>query len=408
MTGSRKFVARQPIFDRSQRTVGYELLFRSGMENCFPKVDREIAARSVIDESFLTGIDVLCDGRWAFINCTGEVLEQQLVTALPPQTTVIEVLESIEASDEIVLACRKLKNAGYRLALDDFVPNGPQRDLLKLADIVKLDIQALAPEELRSAAADCLGRGLSVLAEKVETKAEFDRTYALGFTHFQGYFFAKPAMISLPELPALSLSRIRLLQCIVDSELDYAEIESIIKSDTALCYRLLRYLNSARFVLRRNVNSIRHALSLLGDQEIRRWVTLVVALIAVQSKPAALLQHALVRARFCEGLAPPAKWRGSDLFFLGLFSLLDAILNMPMTELLERVSLPDRIREALLGGDSKLGQVLKLVQAYESANWNVCDQLAQALGMQESTLSELYLASVAWTTEFAGLAAHGS
>lgn len=273
-----------------------------------------------------------------------------------------------------------------------------------MADIVKLDVRQTPPGLLQTTAADCLNRGLSVVAEKVETKDEFDQHFNWGITYFQGYFFAKPMMLSRPDLPGLDLSRMRLLQAIVRPELDHIEIENIIKSDTALCYRLLRYLNSARFSFRKSVTSVRHALSLLGDLEIRRWVTLMLALTAMQQKPAVLLEYALVRARFCEGLAPFARWRGSDLFFLGLFSVMDAILDMPMAELLERVALQDAVREALLGADSKLGTVLKLVKAYEAVDWATCDSLSQTLNVPEGTLSKLYLESVAWTKEFAGFA----
>ena len=402
-SGLTRFVARQPILDSAQNVIGYELLFRSGVQNYFPDIDKTVASRSVIDKSLLLGLDVLCGGHRAFINCTREVLVDELLTALPPETTVVEILEGVDVDDEVVAACRRLKEAGYTIALDDFVPGGPQGVLLELADVVKLDFRELPVAALRRAAHDYLARGLVLLAEKLETQAEFEQALKLGFTHFQGYFFAKPAMIPLPELPITTLNRLRILQYIASPELDYAKIENGIKQDAALCYRLLRYLNSVHFSLAAEVNSIGQALILMGEQEIRRWVALLVAFVVVQDRPAILFQHALQRAAFCERLAAGLRWGGQDCFLLGLFSLMDAILNLPMPALLQRVTLPETIRQALLGGHGELGRLLQFVKAYESADWSACDKLATLLGTDEERVAQAYVDSVAWTGKTARL-----
>jgi EAL and modified HD-GYP domain-containing signal transduction protein len=404
MAGPTKFVARQAILDRSQRVVGYELLFRSGVQNSFPDVNFASASRAVIDKSLLVGLDVLCDGQKAFVNCTADVLTDQLVTVLPPATTVVEILEWIEVSDQIVAACRALKNAGYMLALDDFVPDGPQQELLGLADVIKLDVQYTAPGDYRAFIREHLARGRWMVAEKVETQERFEEARNAGFTHFQGYFFAKPVILGMPDLPADTLNRIRLLQCIASTDLNYRDVETIIKCDPALCYRLLRYLNSALFSLPCSVRSVRHALSLLGDQEVRRWVALIVAVAAMQDKPAALLKLALLRAKFCGAMGALLNWQGGDLFLLGLFSLMDTILDIPMHDLLGRVSLPEQIRETLLGGHTRLDTLMKLVHALESADFDCCDEIAKLLKVQESVISQTYFESVAWTKDFASLA----
>jgi EAL and modified HD-GYP domain-containing signal transduction protein len=403
LAGPTKFLARQPILDRSQRVVGYELLFRSGMENYFPDVDIPSASRSVIDKSLLVGIDVLCEGQKAFVNCTPDVLLNQLITVLPPATTVIEILEWIEVTDELQAACRALRNSGYMLALDDFVPGGPQKELLGVADVLKLDVEHTRPEELGSFVREQLARGRWLVAEKVETLERFQEARSVGFTHFQGYFFARPTIVGIPELPAITLNRIRLLRCIAGAELNYREMETVLKGDPALCYRLLRYMNSALFSLPCNVSSVRHALSLLGDQEIRRWVALVVAVTAVQDKPAALLRLALLRAQFCGSLGALLQSYCGDLFLLGLFSLMDTILDMPMPELLDRVRLPEPIRQTLLGQSTSLDQIMKLVYALESGDWDCCEEVAKSLGVTENAISQLYLESVAWTRQFAAL-----
>ncbi len=402
--GLTKFVARQAILDRSQKVIGYELLFRSGVGNSFPNADFASASRAVIDKALLVGVDVLCDRKKAFINCTEDVLVDQLIAVLPPSTTVVEIMEEIEVTEAIMTACRTLKNSGYMIALDSFVPDGPQKQLLELADVVKLDVQHTSPGKFRSFVREQVARGRWMVAKKVETLECFQEARNAGFTHFQGYFFAKPVVLGMPDLPSGTLNRIQLLQCIAGTELNYREVETIIKCDPALCYRLLRYLNSALFSFPCSVSSVRHALSLLGDQEIRRWITLIVAIAAVQEKPMALLQLALLRAKFCGAVGRLLHWRGSDLFLLGLFSLMDTILDVPMPELLSRVRLPEPITQALLGNNTDLDQVMKLVYAVESADWDCCDEIAKLLGMQEDAISKAYFESVAWTKEFINLA----
>jgi EAL and modified HD-GYP domain-containing signal transduction protein len=404
MAGPTKFVARQAILDRSKRIVGYELLFRSGVQNSFPNVNFGSASRAVIDKSLLVGLDVLCDGQKAFVNCTEDVLADELITVLPPANTVVEILEWVNATDQIVAACRALKNSGYMIALDDFVPDGPQQQLLGLADVIKLDVLDTPPGQFRPFLQEHLARGRWVVAEKVETQERFDEARDAGFTHFQGYFFAKPIILGMPDLPAETLSRIRLLQCIASNDLNYREVESVIQCDPALCYRLLRYLNSALFSLPCSVRSVRHALSLLGDHEIRRWVTLIVAVAAMQDKPAALLRLALVRAKFCGTMGTHLQWQGGDLFLLGLFSLMDTILDISMHDLLRRVSLPEQIRETLLGNPTRLDHLMKLVHAMESADWESCDEIAKVLKLKEDVISQAYFDSIAWTKEFASLA----
>jgi EAL and modified HD-GYP domain-containing signal transduction protein len=402
--GLTKFVARQAILDRAQKIMGYELLFRSGIENSFPDTHPGSAAsRAVLDKALLVGIDVLCDGGKAFVNCTQEVLTDYLITVLPPSTTVVEILEGVEVSDSVFAACRTLKGAGYMLALDDFVPGGPQQQLLPLVDIVKIDVQETPPGKYRSFLREQLARGVWAVAEKVETQECYEEARSVGFTHFQGYYFAKPVVLDMPDLPTDILSRLRLLQCIASEELNYREVETTIKCDPALVYRLLRYLNSALFSFPCSVSSVRHALSLLGDQEIRRWMTLIVAIAAVQDKPMALLRLALLRAKFCGAMGRILHWRGSDLFLLGLFSLMDTILGVPMPELLRRVRLPDPISQALLGQSTSLDPVMRLIYGLESADWKGCDEVAQQLGLRESVISQAYIESVAWTKEFVKL-----
>src|SRR5579859_1887629 len=239
-----RYVARQPIFDREERVFGYELLFRDGLENAFTG-NRDEASRATLDRSLLVGLDVLCDGRRAFVNCTRDTLIKGLVTLLPSTSTVVEVLESVPADAEVLAACRELKQAGYLIALDDFVAADPRESLLEIADIVKVEMQ-LTSEAQRTELIRRFGPWrCRMLAEKIETQRDFHRARDQGFVYFQGYFFRRPEMMSTHDLPAHRLNYLHMLQEVSRPELDIPALEKLIKAEASVCYRLLRYLNSA-------------------------------------------------------------------------------------------------------------------------------------------------------------------
>lgn len=391
-----RFVARQPIFDRSENVFGYELLFRDGLENCFHAADSDAASRSTVDSSLLMGIDLLCEGRRAFVNCTRDVLLRDYVMLLPSSHTIVEVLESVAADEAILTACQRLKEAGYLIALDDFVANDPRVALIELADIIKVDLRRTTEQE----------RGVMVkrygpwqrrmLAEKVETRQELVVARDQGFLYFQGFFFRRPEVMATHEIPANRVNYLRMLQAVAQESLDLREIEKIIKGEASLCYRLLRYLNSALFAFSNEIHSVRHALSMMGEREIRRWVRLVATLGAAQQKSSELVLSALVRARFCELLGSRVPHGDSDLFFLGLLSLMDVILEIPMTSLVEKVPLDREIKSVLLGGGNRLRPIYQLMMAQESGAWQESAQLAKQLRLNESGVAEFYWQAMHW------------
>lgn len=390
-----RFVARQPIFDRSEKVFGYELLFRNGLEQTF-QADCDQAARSTLDSSLLFGIDALCDGRRAFINCTREVLLKDLITLLPSNLTVVEVLETVEADDLVMCACQRLKESGYLIALDDFAPNDPREPLTDLADIIKVDVRATTHEERRAMIKRYGPWRCRMLAEKVETQEEFREAVKDGFLYFQGYFFRKPELMTAREIPANRLNYLRMLEMVSRSELDMREIERIIKGEASVCYRLLRYLNSAVFAFHTEIHSVRHALGMLGEREIRRWVRLVATVGAGQEKSTELVMTALVRARFCERLSTRVATGDSDLFLLGLLSLMDVIMEIPMSQVLESVPLDQESKAVLLGGASRLRPLYQLMLAQESGEWEQTAELAAQLGLAESDVAEEYFQAVIW------------
>ena len=393
-----RYVARQPIFDRKEKVFGYELLFRDGIENCFHG-DTDEASRATLDNSLLMGLDVLCDGRRAFVNCTRDTLIKGLVTLLPSTTTVVEILETVPADPDVLSACYNLKEAGYMIALDDYVAGDPREPLAELADIIKVEMQLTTEEERVHLVKQFGPWRCRMLAEKVETREDFLRARDQGFIYFQGFFFRRPEMLSTRDMPANRLNYLRMLQEVSRPDLDVPALENLIKAEASVCYRLLRYLNSAIFGFHKEIHSVRHALSLLGERDVRRWVRLVAAVGAGQDKTSDLVLSALVRGRFGELIAPKVQHGESDLFLLGLLSLIDAMLEMPMETVLEKIPLDQATKAVLLGQPSVLRPVFQLMLAHESGEWQAAGELSGSMNLNPEEVAGCYWQAQQWARE---------
>jgi c-di-GMP-related signal transduction protein len=394
-----QFVARQPILTVDEKVFGYELLFRDGVEDFFRSSDPDAASRSTLNTAMLVGLDTLCDGRRAFINCTRDILVKDYITLLPSEQAVVEILETVPADDLVVAACRRLKESGYTIALDDFALNDPREPLTSFADIIKVDLR-------ETSAADAAGMvkryGPSrcrMLAEKVETRGEFVDAKRAGFLYFQGYFFRRPEVLTTHEIPANRLNYLRMLTAVSRPELDVREIENVVKGEASLCYRLLRYLNSVAFGFANEIHSVRHALSILGEREVRRWIRLVATLGAGQGKTSELVLSAMVRARFCELLSPKIPHGDSDLFLMGLLSMMDAILELPMSQVLDNIPIDQETKSVLLGRGSRLRPFYQLMLAQESGEWKTASELTTQLHLSESEVAEGYWQAMQWGRE---------
>jgi c-di-GMP-related signal transduction protein len=394
-----QFVARQPILTTDEKVFGYELLFRDGIEDFFRSPDSDAASRSTLNTSMLLGLDVLCDGRRAFVNCTRDILLKDYVTLLPSGQTVVEILETVPADDLVVAACRRLKEAGYMIALDDFGPDDPREALSDLADIIKVDLRVTSADDAAAMVQRYGPWRCRLLAEKVETREEFLASKKAGFLYFQGYFFRRPEIVTAHEIPANRLNYLRMLTAVSQPELDVREIENLVKGEASLCYRLLRYLNSAAFGFAAEIHSVRHALSILGEREVRRWIRLVASLGAGQGKSSDLVLSALVRARFCELLSPKIQHGDSDLFLMGMLSLMDTILEIPMRQVLDNVPIDQECKAALLGVTSRLRPFYQLMLAQESGEWVVVKELGAQLQLSESDVSDGYWQAMQWARQ---------
>jgi c-di-GMP-related signal transduction protein len=317
---------------------------------------------------------------------------------LPPDRVVIEILETVHIDDELIAACRRLKYAGYLLALDDFQDDPAWQPLVSLADFIKVDLLATSNDEQVRMARAFLPRQIHLVAEKVETNEDFRRCRDLGFEYFQGYFFSRPEMLARHDIPARKLNCLRVLQAANALSIDAGHVCECIKAEAPLSFRLLRYLNSPLFPLLSEVRSIPHAVSLLGESGIRKWVSMVAIACMGDGKPKELVMLPLIRARFCELLAPLARCptAASDLFLVGLLSAMDAIPDMEIIDVLKEINVREEIRDALLGRPNCLGEVFELAVNYEKGCWDLVRHSAAAMAIDENCLSPLYSDAVNW------------
>ena len=369
------FIGRQAILDQQQKVYAYEILFRSGLKNAFdPTLDGNVATQSVMVGTMLEfGLKKLVSDKKAFINFTEQNLLNRAPKLLPPENVVVEILENVQPTSQIVEAVRELKAEGYKIALDDFVLLPGYEPLIEMADIIKVDFRITTDPEERQKLREILPSHVRLLAEKIETEEEFHQAMAFGYVLFQGYFFCKPAILHQKKLTSNALSRMRLLKEINRQNVDFASMTNIISSDTNLVHKLLTYINSAGIGLVNHVSNLKQATVLLGASGVKRWVTLISLQTFSEDKPPELFTLSLLRAKFCELIAGELKRPGLTQdagFLIGMFSLLDVLLMLPMEEVLKEVALADDLNAALLGEDNDLRRILDLVIAYEKGDWD--------------------------------------
>ncbi|MGB8752421.1 MAG: HDOD domain-containing protein [Candidatus Sulfotelmatobacter sp.] len=401
-------IARQPILTADEKVVGYELFFREGRDERRLVSDSESATSATIDTLNLVGLEVLCDGRMAFINCTHQGLLADSFALLPPGDVVIEIQETVPADDEVVQACQRLKQRGFSMALDNFVPRDPRGALIPYADYIKVDMTRVPPMQCASLVAEYASDTRLMLAHKVETRQHFITAGKSGFTRFQGYFFRQPENLRVRQIPANQSTYLRLLSAVSKSEIDLVEVEGLIKHEPALCYRLLRYLNSPLLGLSSPVLSVRNALNLLGEKESVKWIRMAAALSMGQDKSSDLVLASLVRARFCELIAPRVEHGNADLFLLGMLSLIDAILAVPMGMVVEQLCLDPVIKEQLLAvkmnKKTSLSPIYDLMVAREVGDWGLVTSLGKKLNLSLSFVAETSNAAMKWAHEITSTA----
>jgi len=390
-------VARQPIYDRGLEVFAYELLFRSAEGNGPGDVDGDAAtSRTMVGALSEIGLDAIVGDRFGFVNATARFVLDDFAPLFPSERIGFELLEDVPVSPGLLAKLRELVAAGYVVALDDFVYRDELRPLLDLARIVKLDVRELDRGELADHVERLTPLRLKLLAEKVEDHETFEVCRELGFDYFQGFFLSRPRTLAGDAIPTPKLSRLRLLAALHDPAVTLDQLDALLRSDVGLSYRLLRLINSSFFYLPHKVHSIRQALVLLGERKLRKWTTVLV-LADLDDRPPELTRIALVRARMCELLGEAGGRRdGSSCFVVGLFSLLDAFLDSPLEEILDRLPLDENVTAALRDRSGPLGELFATVLAYEEGRF---DELGEP--HRADLLRTCYLDALAWAAETA-------
>ena len=410
--GEQVLIARQPIFEaRNQHVFGYELLFRSSEENKYTATDGRFASSQTINRALHSiGLDAVVGDKKAFINITRDLLLEEVYTLLPPEQCVVEVLEDLTLDAEVIAACKKLRAAGYGLALDDVTSAERVKPLWGVADIIKVDLSLIPREQRAGVLRDLTPYAGKLLAEKVETKEEFDEAAALGCQLVQGYFFCRPEIMRGRGLTGAEVIYLQFLRELNKPELDYAILEQIIKQDTSLAFKLLKYLNSAAVGLRNKVTSIQQALIMMGERPLKKWGSLVVLTSINSKRPPELMLTSLVRAHFCEAVARKLNMPDQQLemFLVGLLSSMDVVLGMPMLQIVEQTGVDDVVRSLLLqdpAAPKDLAKIFALSIACERAAWSTVSKTSAGLRLTQGDIASIYYGALGWANQALAAAA---
>lgn len=396
------YAARQPILDIDKNLFAYELLFRDGVSNVFPDIDEDEATSRIVEGSQVSfGIEDFTDNKPAFINFTLETILKKYPSMMAPEAVVVEILETVQPGKRLLAAVKELKQQGYVIALDDYEHKPVWKHFYPYVDIIKFDLRAMSLTEIANILTELKPHThIDMLAEKVETLEEFEQCKTLGFKYFQGYFFSKPELVKAKNLSPAQMTLAELLYETSNPEINLPKVTQIFERDINLSYKLLRYTNSAAFKRRAEISTIKQALVVLGQHELKKFLSLLFAAQVNDSKPDELLKMAMVRARFCELLAGSTSQIDSAMAFLtGMMSLIDAILDESIEKIMEQLPLAAEIKLALIKGQGDLAKLLKLSIAFEKGDWVLESQLESTLKLSDSQIAAKYADAINWADE---------
>jgi EAL and modified HD-GYP domain-containing signal transduction protein len=391
-------IGRQQIFDQNLNIYAYELLFRGNDFDLNQKDGATQATNQVITDTILElGLNTIVGPNKAFINFTTQNILDKTPLHLPKDRVVIEVLENVEIDSRVITNLKELSNLGYIIALDDFVFTEAWTPLVELADIIKLDIQEMGEAKTRELINRLKPYNVALLAEKVETYAEYQYLLELGCNYFQGFFFNKPNIVSGKRVSVNQTAAIQLLSTVNNPDVEFEDLSKIISQDVGLSYKLLHYINSAFFALPNKISSINHAISYLGLTEIKRWIN-ILTLASLSDKPEAVMQNALIRGKMCEELASLSSNKSDHFFLIGILSNLDSLLDMSLEEALNQLPLADDIVAAILHKKGLGGEALKCVISYE--HWDI--SAISFKDIDQAIIGDTYILSINWAKDVMG------
>lgn len=393
------FIGRQPIMDLKQQIIGYELFIRQSAEAQTAEFEDNLKACSKLLVNTMGDIDIqwLLGDKLAFVNVNDDMLNSEFLELMPPQRTALEILRTVVATQSVVERCQALRTEGYKIALDNPHLGTNLQPLLECADFIKIDIQSISVADLGKIVAQFNAPSVKMIAEKVETIEQYEACKNVGFRLFQGFYFAKPETLTAKVINASFDSVLSILNT-VSQDADNEDIVAGFKRDAALSFKLLRYINSVGFGLSCEIQSINHALTILGRKQLYRWLTLLMVTAGENSTPPALMKTSITRGRLTELLGESYfdKKDRDNLFIVGVFSLLDAILKMPMEQVLEKIQLPETVSEALLTRKGIYGPFLQLTEACEGADNERILELAELLQFDATKVNACHIAALAW------------
>jgi c-di-GMP-related signal transduction protein len=392
------YLARQPIFDRQQRVFAYEFLCQDCPSDAYAPGD--VPPSNAILNSFdLIGIQNLTGGKRAIVKFNGMLIRQGVATLFSKEHLAVEIPADVSPEEEILKELRLLKEKGYLLVAESFVLNAGYEWLAEIVDIIKVDLSRIESDGLKEAAIIAQQGVISFLATGIETRSDFERAREWGCRYFQGFFFSKSDILSVHDIQPMRFHYLRLIKEINKEEMDFDSISDIVANDVSLSYKLLKLVNSVAFGFTNRIRSVRHALVALGSLEIKKWASLVAFKGIGEGQNDELIQLSLVRAKFCEILSSSSQYRNQaeELFMMGLFSSLDALMHRPMEEVLGDLPIPDEVRSALLTGEGPYGDFYRMMLYYEKGDWDRVTKLGEQMGFERKRISQAYLDAVSWS-----------
>jgi EAL and modified HD-GYP domain-containing signal transduction protein len=389
------FVVRQPIFKLNKQVYAYEMLHD---EYAQEGGSSDVKAGSLLYTLHTANLDILSNGKPLFIRFSKEMLEDEMISLFSNSKLVVEIQDFTKKEEDILREIKQLREAGCQISINSSSRLDDLENYLKWINYIKIDVSNTSEDAIQVFKDRNKKNNVTMIADQVENHEQYEIAKGFGFDLFQGFFFSKPEKMKSKGLTPLNISYIQLLSRVNDESLNYNELTEIIMRDLSLTYSLLKSVNTLEYGLRREVDSVKDALIILGDRKIRKWLSMILVKQLNHEKPEELVRTSLIRARFSELLT-----RETDLsnkseaaFLAGLFSLLDVILDRPMDELLEDIKISSEIKESILTGRSKMGVIIKLVQAYEKADWDSVLRYADVINLRVKSIAESYMEAMSW------------
>ncbi len=397
-------IARQPIFNINMEVYGYEILYREGNENLFPSINGENASSSVLTSCFIDfGINDVTNNKKAFINFTGELLKNNIASIFPKDYLVVEILESVVIDQSIIESCKILKEKGYMLAIDDFEYQEGYEELINIVDIIKVDFVISSEYERGEIVKKYKREGLEFLAEKVETYEEYRKAIEMGYTYFQGYYFSKPEIGSRKKVVPYKENHLKLINTLNSKEPEFREIAKTIENDLAFSYEVLRLVNSAYFNRKNKIMSTRHAIVTLGIGELKKWLYLALMRDLKQDKPEEIVNSCMLRGKFLENIAIKTNKNGlaSEMMTLGMFSMIDILMNKDIEEALKEINFSDSIKCILTHNITEgfMADSFQIVLKYEKGQWDEVEKIIGKIDISISQLNEAYMEAIKWVQQ---------